>query len=377
MPRVISFDEALAETSEVRRHLLLGNGFSIALFPDRFRYGALLDEADFSKLPEARKAFDLLGTTDFEVVVEALKRAVELLPLYSSDKDAIKKMAVHAESLKEALVRAIAGRHPERPSEVSEAQYKACRRFLANFVGESRVINVGGKPKDLRANIYTVSYDLLLYWTLLHDQVVNWNADDPLNSVVEETEELEHDDGFRAPDGDPEAPYVTWDAEGLASDAQNIHFLHGALHLFDYGAELQKRCWERAGGIALIDQIREALDVSKFPLFVSEGDSAGKLNRIRHSGYLQRSLKSFARVCGPKGATLFIFGHSLAPNDAHVIRKIEKGKIGRLYVSFHGDPTSDANVAIFAKVEAIANTRDQNSQLEVTFFDADTAHVWS
>lgn len=86
-------------------------------------------------MPEARKAFDLLGTTDFEVVVEALKRAVKLLPLYSGDKDALTKMAVHAESLKETLVRAIAGRHPERPSEITEAQYKACRTFLAHFVG--------------------------------------------------------------------------------------------------------------------------------------------------------------------------------------------------------------------------------------------------
>ena len=112
MPRIISFDEALAELAEVRRHLLLGNGFSIALFPDRFRYGALLDEADFSGLPEARKAFDLLGTTDFEVVVEALKRAVELLPLYSSDKDATKKMAAHAENSK----RSARSRHRGTPS---------------------------------------------------------------------------------------------------------------------------------------------------------------------------------------------------------------------------------------------------------------------
>jgi len=211
---------------------------------------------------------------------------------------------------------------------------------------------------------------------LLHDQVVNWNADDPLNSVVEETEELEHDDGFRAPDGDPEAPYVTWDAEGLASDNQNIHFLHGALHLFDYGAELQKRCWERAGGIALIDQIREALGEGKFPLFVSEGNSAGKLERIRHSGYLQRSLKSFAAVCRPKGATLFIFGHSLAANDAHVIRKIERGRLSQLYVSFHGDPTSDSNLAIFKRVQAIADSRDAQNPIDVSFYRAEEVKVW-
>ena len=205
---------------------------------------------------------------------------------------------------------------------------------------------------------------------------MNWNSADPLNSVFEDTEELEHDDGFRAPDGDPEAPYVTWDAEGTASDHQNIHFLHGALHLFDYGAELQKRCWERGGGIPLIDQIRGALNEGKFPLFVSEGNSSGKLARIRHSGYLQRSLRSFSAVCRGKGAALFVFGHSLAANDDHVIRKIQKGNIGSLYVSFHGDSESQGNRALFAKAQSMVNERNEQSPLEVAFFDSAAVMVW-
>jgi hypothetical protein len=375
-PRVISFQTALNETARLKRHLVLGNGFSIALFPDRFRYGALLDQADFTDIPEAREAFDILGTTDFEIVVDALKRAVALLPLYSADAKGRAKMAAHADQLKEILVRAIAGRHPDRPSDITEAQYRTCRRFLANFVGASRIIDVNGKEKDLRGNIYSLNYDLLLYWTLLHDQVVNWTAADPLAAVVEQTEELEHDDGFRAPDGDPDAAYVTWDAEGTASDKQNIHFLHGALHLFDYGAELQKRCWERAGGIALIDQIRQALGEGRFPLFVSEGSSSGKLERIRHSGYLQRSLKSFSANCRIRNVALFLFGHSLAANDDHVLRKIEKGKVGQLYVSFHGDPRSAANQALFERVEAIVAARRDDAALEVSVFDAGGAAVW-
>jgi hypothetical protein len=374
MVRVISFDEALRETSDVRRHLLLGNGFSIALFPDRFRYGSLLEQANFDDIPEARRAFELLQTTDFEIVVQALKHAVALLPLYSKDALARDKMRQHAEALKELLIHAIAGRHPERPSDVSGAQYKACRAFLAHFVGESR--DAKEKGKDLRGNIYTFNYDLLLYWTLLHDQIVNWNAKNPLASVMEETEELEHDDGFRAPEDDPEAPYVTWDAEGTASDNQNIHFLHGGLHLFDVGAELQKRCWERGGGVALIDQIRQALNDGKFPLFVSEGTSAGKLERIRHSGYLQRSLRSFAAVCRTTGSALFVLGHSLASNDDHAIRKIGTGRVPRAYVSFHGNPESESNRALFGRVERLAAFRNERVPLEVTFFDAASANVW-
>ena len=375
--RFISFAQTLAETAQVKRHLLLGNGFSIALFPKRFQYGSLLEEANFGSCPEVRRAFDLLGTTDFEVVIEALRQSVALLPLYAADADMIARMAAHAEVLKELLVQAIAGRHPERPSDVTDDQYAACRAFLANFVGDSRNFKTGG-GKDCRGNIYTLNYDLLLYWTLLHDQVLRFNADDPLASVIEDTEPLEHDDGFRAPDDDPEAPYVTWDAEG-AADQQNIHFLHGALHLFDYGADLQKKCWERSGGVPLVDQIREALADGKFPLFVAEGNSGGKLARIRHSGFLQRSLKSFASICRPgRGheTALFIFGHSLAKSDEHVLHLIEKGKIGRVYVSLYGDRSSDYNRGVTRRAERIAASRDARFPLEVAFFDAEEASVW-
>ncbi len=186
-------------------------------------------------------------------------------------------MGGHAEALKNILVSVIAGRHPERPSDISEEQYKACRAF-SRFAGESRGKQANG-GKELRGQIYTVNYDLLLYWTLLHNEVIQWNAADPLAAELQKTEPLLHDDEFRAPEGDPAAPYVTWEAEG-AANTQNIHFLHGGLHLFDSGPELQKKCWERAGGVPLVDQIRAALDNFKFPLFVSEGDGDSKLTRI-------------------------------------------------------------------------------------------------
>ncbi|MBL8705970.1 MAG: DUF4917 family protein [Rhodospirillales bacterium] len=375
MPSVMTFADALSASEGGKRHLLLGNGFSIAIFPDRFRYGSLLEQADFSSSPKARQAFTALGTTDFEVVIKALRDAVTLLPIYSSDEALATTMRQHADVLKDLLVRAIAGRHPERPSDVGETPYKACRTFLAHFVGESRDERSAG-GKDLRGYIYTVNYDLLLYWTLLHDQVIQWNAADPLASVLEQTEALQHDDGFRAPDADPNAPYVTWDAEG-AADGQNIHFLHGALHLYDDGPDLQKKCWERSGGIPLVDQLRAALAEDKFPLFVSEGDSGGKLLRIRHSGYLQRSLKSFAGVCRSPGASLFIFGHSLAPNDEHVLRQIEKGKTKTVYVSLYGDPASDANRTIVARAARLALARPERNPLEVQYFSAESAAVWA
>jgi hypothetical protein len=64
-------------------------------------------------------------------------------------------MSGDAEALKGLLIEAISGRHPERPSDITEDQYAACRRFLAHFGGEHR----GGTP-DRRGNIYSLSYEL-------------------------------------------------------------------------------------------------------------------------------------------------------------------------------------------------------------------------
>lgn len=375
-PQTITFQEALGRSVDSKRHLLIGNGFSISLFPDRFRYGSLLDEANFDDCLEAREAFNLLNTTDFEVVIKALRDAVALVPLYAGNNDVSDRMSLHSETLKELLVRAIALRHPERPSDISEEQYRACRSFLSNFVGDSRD-HREEDGRDLRGRIYTLNYDLLLYWTLLHDQVIDWNAANPLASQLDLTEALQHDDGFRAPEDDPGAPYVTWEAEG-AADAQNIHFLHGGLHLFDYGAELQKKCWERAGGVPLIDQVRAALTGNKFPLFVAEGDSESKLTRIRHSGYLQRSLKSFAGVCRSPGAgtSLFVFGHSLASSDDHVLKFIEKGRLSNLFISLYGDVDSAENRQIAQRADILASARPDRYALSIEFFNAESASVW-
>lgn len=368
MPR-ITFEEALGRSEEQKRHLLLGNGFSIALFAERFRYDSLLENADFSQSPAARQAFDALATTDFEVVIQALRQMQTLAPIYGVGACERERIARDADALKELLVQAIAGRHPERPSEITEAQYAACRQFLAHFGGLHR----SGRP-DRRGNIYTLNYDLLLYWTLLHDQILRWDAEHPLAAIFEPTEELRHDDGFRAPPDDWDAPHVTWDGE--ANHSQSVFFLHGALHLFDHGFELQKICWERTGGQPLIDQVREALDGGKFPLFVSEGTSASKLQRIRHSGYLHKGLRSFSEVCRNANAALFIFGHSLAEKDAHILDHIVRGKVPVIYVSVFGDERSDLNRQLAANAAELTRRRAEQFPLEVVFYDAASANLW-
>jgi hypothetical protein len=111
-----------------------------------------------------------------------------------------------------------------------------------------------------------------------------------------------------------------WHGESHAN-SQNVHYLHGAMHLYDAGSQLQKYTWVNTGK-ALVDQANEALARDLFPLFVAEGSSDQKLAKIQHSAYLPHNYKSFCSVCsqgGKTGTALFIFGHSLAGTDRHIL----------------------------------------------------------
>jgi hypothetical protein len=286
-PEVISFADALAAVPETtKRHLLLGNGFSRALRDDVFSYTALLEQADFTGLsPTARNAFTALGTTDFEVVMRALRNASALIALYApGNKELPVRLREDADGLRELLVTTIATNHPNRPSDIAAEAYVRCRTFLANF-----------------HTIYTLNYDLLLYWAIMQQEL------EPA---------VQFDDGFRTPEDGP-AAYVTWEVE--RTSAQSVFYLHGGLHIFDAGTEIQKFTWINTG-IALIDQIREALLSDRYPLFVAEGETAQKLARIKHSDFLGRAYRSFSQITG----ALFVYGHSMAPNDEHIMRLIER-----------------------------------------------------
>lgn len=354
MATVLTFDEAIEHSAQFKkRHLLLGNGFSIACRPKIFSYGSLFEQADFSSAPRLPDVFKAVGTTDFEHVIKLLEDASRIVPVYSNrEAAATKQMAADAKALKDILIQTVANNHPNIPNEIADQQFRACRQFLSHFLG--------GGNKD--GKVYTLNYDLLLYWTLMHNDM---GFDDPIK--------LATNDGFGR-DEYTEPEYVNWMGESNAR-GQCVHYLHGALHLFDAGAELQKYTWVNTGK-SLLEQARKAMESNKFPLFVAEGKSNQKLAKIKHSAYLYHSYKSFSTQMEQHNDALFIFGHSLADNDQHILRKIAPGKIGQIYVGLYGDVKSPGNKIIRKAAIKLKEWRSQKFPLKVDFFDAASAHVW-
>ena len=156
----MQFPEAFAwageKANDHKPHLLLGNGFSMAYNSTRFGYTALATKAkDENLLPDsALRLMAASGNSDFEGAMRSLEAAEEVLRVLDATTHAVLIAQLHAdvERLREALAHSIAGLHPERPYEIDEAPYRRVRTFLDAF-----------------KTIYSVNYDLLLYWTLMQD----------------------------------------------------------------------------------------------------------------------------------------------------------------------------------------------------------------
>ena len=108
---------------------------------------------------ELAALFGALDTQDFEIVVRALQHAAIISKIYRpKDADLANQLRTDLDKLKANLIRAVAGRHPPRPNEIIDDRYVSCRTFLSNFISEAS----DGK-------VYTMNYDLLLYWALMHE----------------------------------------------------------------------------------------------------------------------------------------------------------------------------------------------------------------
>lgn len=335
--RAVSFYDALTESEQVARHLLLGNGFSIAAHR-AFSYPSLL-EAGGVLAPRLQRIFDTLQTTDFEVAVEAIRQARDLWPIYSDDANARARAREDIDAIKHHLIKAITQVHPRRPSDLEKTSYEICRDFLMLFAGPDR---------NRRGSIFTTNYDLLLYWT-----------------VARFHNEIECDDGFR---GHP----LMWSETN--AEHQNIFHMHGGLHLYEAENGIRKL----RSDYPLLDQVETLMEKGDLPIFVAEGSSDQKRQRIRGNDYLLHARRAFRRACLDPDTALFTFGHSLRPQDEHLLSLIGRGHCPTLFAGFPGGLENHAANRIYEVTNLLRQKRRDlgRPDLDVAVYDSAECVVW-
>jgi hypothetical protein len=324
MSRTLSFQEAIKASNAGLRAVLLGNGFSIAQGGGQFAYPSLLEQSGLSNDNPIRKVFDVIKTVDFERVMKALEEAAQIELAYGAE-DRSERFSADAASVREALIRAIHTVHPGVRFEIPMPQQDACAAFLKNF-----------------DYVFTLSYDLLLYWVILHA------ARDRFSDGFAYGDEV---DGFR-----------TFQVGAPC----NTYYLHGALHLFvDPALDTQKRILTST---TIIEDIAATIRKrAQLPLFVAEGTAVQKIARIRSIPYLTYCHDALISL----GGNLFLFGHAASENDAHIYDGICQSKIKKIFVCVH-EP--DVNLAGLG--ERLAKYEKRRKDIEWHYVDATTARVW-
>lgn len=323
-----TFQESIDSLDEDEKpSIILANGFSQAWNPQVFNYSNLLQAADFGNRDGViRSLFQSLDTYDFETISKHLTAAEIVLRAYDPNSAIIDIIVSDRDVLKDALITAISNTHPDLPREITDAEYVTVRTFLSQF-----------------KEVFSLNYDLLFYWAR------NKYNLDPKNYRT--------DDGFRS-----ERCWV-----GHGTD-QEVHFLHGGLHIYDMGHYIKKHaCTD--DGFTIIEQVRQNLRRGKFPLFVSEPTHHKKKHKIDHNPYLNYCFQALGQVSG----SLFIHGHSMDENDKHIFDQVKSSRVSKVFVSIFGNENSPANTR--TKANAMAFLQRHGATVE--FYQAKSTPVWT
>lgn len=342
---LMTFEEVVESLQKKRRpmSLLLGNGFSIAYDHGIFSYNALYDFLTSKQDELLDRLFGAIKTKNFELIMQQLDTTLALLDAFESDQAIKEQLKAANEKLKDSLLKSVQELHPEHVFKMPEEKTTACARFLSLFL-------------DSGGQIFTTNYDLLLYWVLMRQGVAN-----PIDGFGRELENpVEAGAGEQ-----PEWSELIW---GPHQSDQNVHYVHGALHLFDTGAEIVKEQYDSAG--YLLENISARLNNNDYPIFVTAGNGDEKLAHIRHNRYLSHCYDNLSAVDG----SLVTFGFNFGPYDEHIIEAVNRAakfgtkqppKLWSVYIGTYSEHDVEHIKSIEHKFHA-----------KVRIFDAKTANVW-
>ncbi len=342
-----SYDDVINHLKERQKHLLLGNGFSMSYDSNIFSYNALSQFLDKSENEVLQKLFHIVKTSNFELMMQQLENVAQIAEVFGADKTVVNNIRQATTILKESLIDAIKDLHPEHVFAIPDEASKACAEFLNVFLSN-------------KGHIFTTNYDLLLYWVLMRNEIEN--AMDGFGRDVEEKEEWIASE-------DRQYSELRW---GKYKEKQTIHYLHGALQLFDEGIEIIKE--EYSGGEHLLLQnIKERMEKKNYPIFVTAGNGNEKLIHIVHNKYLSYCYETLSKING----SLIVFGFGFGEYDEHIIAAINKACKKRQDKNMNWNMLNSLYIGVFSEngLEHI-KTIEKKFHCPVRVFDAKTLKIW-
>lgn len=332
--------------------LILGNGASIA-FSDKFNYKSLFEEAkilDLIKSP-LEKIFNKFKTNDFEYVLNLLLKTMIVNESFGIND---KEISAAYEEFSNVLIKIIKHIHPEYSS-ISE-KLEVAGNFLKNF-----------------KNVFSLNYDLILYWiiNLMNGKEPN-RFKDCFIKGYDNCNGFEHDWGWLRD------PYSN------NSKTTLIFFLHGNLCLAtlydrENKIETEIKVKSQDNKNLLTEVTKKWREENCLPIFVCEGSSLLKEKSIKKNFYLSNV---FYKAIPSIKDSLLVYGWSMGDEDEHILKNIgessimrnEKGeiidqKLKTIAISVHEKNRDFANKV---KIKVTNLLGDIN----IDFYDANSQGCW-
>jgi len=302
-----------------KKHLLFGNGFSVAYDNNIFSYKSLSNFIEKTGDPLINSLFGRLNTKNFELIMQQLDNFCEIAEIFSDGKTLIPQIKAASETLKSSLIYAIKELHPEHVFKIPEDKSVACMNFLQEYLNNEGLV-------------FSTNYDLLLYWVLMRNKAQN-----AIDGFGRRDLKTELDDEHYTESDDLKNFELRW---GRYKDEQTIHYLHGALPIFDTGVNIVKVEYDSERN--LLQKVNERISKKEYPIFVTAGNGKEKLTQIMHNKYLSFCYDQLCEIQG----SLVTFGFNFGEYDTHIIKAINiaakmgkkvKDKLWSIYIGVYDD----------------------------------------
>jgi len=333
-------------------NLIVGNGGSIAVCPDRFRYKDLHAYAVNNELLKSNVIDVFKKATprnpDFEKVLYQLWLADFINKKFDVEKSERERVREGYTLVRRALINTVKDIHPKQAQ--IESKLQQIGRFICNF-----------------SNVLYLNYDLILYWASLK---------------VNSKEKHRCKDGFSSKASNKRTSISRlkfsddlekiWEPYNGNSASTAIFYPHGSLMLYQTRAKHEERKLGLAGD-DMLDIITEFWAKNdNQPLFVCEGSSDEKLASVSGSNYLTTV---YQKVIPRLKNSFVIYGWSMGEEDEHIIRQLKRESISKVAVSIVRKDRSEQSIS---KEQGYITDKLSNlvSEENIYFFDADSKGCW-
>ncbi len=335
LARVLALSESLfLEINADNKNIIIGNGFGIsfdqAFGSECFSWNNLLE---LCEIEVDSPLCDLLHecNLDFELAHKKLNNAIDIFVKYGEREDKIRFYQQQVDLLREQLIVAVSASHPNSFANANlerDAKIESGRRFLRQF-----------------DEIYSLNYDLLLYWLRCYKQSYI-GSDSFCNST-------EHEDLVFRPD-----------------DSSNFLFPHGALFLNRNGISATKVRSSQYDPILAV--VERNIDNGVFPITVSEGTGKQKREVIRGNKYLSYCYDRLQKVEG----SVFTFGCSfMGGKDEHIIQQLLRSPAEKIVIGEYA-PDRARVIQLLNEFEQVQKKQGSRRQVPVFIADTSDTGVW-